>query len=114
MRQVSILQIIGTPNAILHSFGMKVLNDVQALLLRDESPVMLDFAGIHNATSGFFNALLGNLFQQLGEAKYNTLIRIVNLEDEFFEEKIQDAIELVKNPARTAALDAALADLFEA
>lgn len=114
MRHLSVLQIIGTPNAILHGFGMKVLHEVQMPLLDGDTPIILDFDGVQNATSGFFNALVGNLFQQLGEEKYAKVIRIEHLEDDIFEEKIQDAIALVKNPARAAAMESALADLFEA
>ncbi len=112
MSVLHIVEFIGTPNAIVHSFGMETYREAKKLLESDEL-VVLDFSGLKNVTSSFFNALVGNLKIDLGDG-FPLRIQIEGVEsDPYWKEKFDNAIQLATNSKRSNQIDDAIASLFE-
>ncbi|MCA0234920.1 MAG: STAS-like domain-containing protein [Bacteroidetes bacterium] len=111
MTTLSVIELIGTPNAILHQFGMETYYKASEYL-QESSNIIIDFNGIRNITSSFFHASIGNLYRDLGETFYERVIlRGIdgNLD---WQEKIQDSIDLVKSPERAQEDEEFLTSLF--
>lgn len=109
--KINITEVIGTPNAILQKFGLQ-LRDVVLQEIRKGNTVELDFTSLNNATTGFFHASIGNLFQILNET-YDKAVSIKGLEkNDTWKDKYDDAIDLVKNPEKASEIDKAISELF--
>ena len=112
MTTIKVLKLIGTPNAILHPFGMEVYEAI-IKALQSEKKAAIDMKGIRNATSAFFHASVGNLYRELGES-YFEQVNILGVEDRpDWKEKIKDSIELVKHPDRETDTQLEIAALFK-
>ena len=112
MYTIHVVELIGTPNAILHPFGMEVYHKAK-LVLQTEAAINLDLSGIRNVTSAFFHASVGNLFNDLKE-DFFTRVKIVGAEDRpDWQEKIQDSIELIRHPSLQLETQQEVAALFE-
>lgn len=109
--RLNIVEIIGTPNAIIQKFGLQVFEMISANLTSGNS-VVLDFDGISNLTSGFCNASIGQLY-----TKYPMLVKNLKVENidqsSIWFEKIQDSINLAQNPEKALVIDNAILELFE-
>lgn len=110
METLHIAELIGTSNAILQKFGLKVYSTVGEILASHKT-VALDFSGISNATTGFFHASVGNLRRDLGE-NYSRFITIVGLDNPIWKEKYDEAIEFAVNPEQAHQIDSAISELF--
>jgi hypothetical protein len=109
---INISEVIGTPNAIIQKFGENFYNEVYPLF-KSDSPIVIDFNGLSNLTSGFCNASIGRLFSEDFE-KASMLISFNSLSDNpIWVEKVSDAIELAKNPSKSKQIDVAISSLFE-
>ena len=110
--RIDIARVIGTPNAILQKFGLH-LRDVVLKEVESGNTVELDFSTLSNATTGFFHASIGNLYQTLN-GRYDKTISIVGLsKNDTWQDKYDDAIDLVKNPEKAQEIDQAIAELFD-
>lgn len=110
--RILITDAIGSPNAILQSFGAKVF-DVVAERLSSGDKVILDFAGVANITSGFCNASIGQLYTVFSDIA-DSHIHIENIDhSSIWYEKIQDSIELAVNPEKSKIIDSAILALFD-
>lgn len=107
---LNIKEIIGTPNAIIQSFGLKIFDEA-SILLSKNIPVVLDFSGIDNITSGFCNASIGKLYSTYS-TNIDILLKIENI-NSLGMEKINDAIDLVSNSQKAQLIDKAVSALFE-
>jgi hypothetical protein len=111
MARVDIADAIGTQNAILHRFGIKVYEQV-LVHYKQGHKVELDFSNLENATTGFFHALIGNLFNDLGH-QYSEYVEVRGLgRNPTWKEKYDDAIDFVSNPGKAKAIGD-ISDLFE-
>ena len=109
--KIDISEIIGTPNAILQKFGLQ-LKDVVLQEVKNGNTVELDFTSLNNATTGFFHASIGNLYQTLN-GTYSKTVSIKGLEkNDTWQDKYDDAIDLVKNPEKANEIDKAISELF--
>lgn len=111
MEIINIADQIGTTNAIIQKFGLSVYA-ITKKAIEDGNTVVLDFSKLTNATTGFFHALIGNLYRDYGD-RYDAVVQIVGIEgrDEW-KEKYDDAISLVSDRHRKTDLDRAIASLF--
>jgi hypothetical protein len=110
MKEIKILDVIGTPNAILHNFGLKVYDASRPFIFRN-IPVIISFEGLKNVTSGFCNASIGKIYLEFHNA--SSLLIIKGAENNrIWQEKIQDAINLATNPDKVKHFDEAVSDLF--
>ena len=71
---------------------------------------MFDFEGLKTATTTFFHASFGKLSQLLGN-NYDNLIEIKHLDQQDWELKYNEALELARSPKQQAAVQNALAEL---
>ena len=112
--KLSILELIGTPNGIIQKFGLIVFERVEEALKKNPTQnIELSFVGLKNATTGFFNASIGNLYQKFGE-ETDKKIKITGLEDnKDWVEKFNDAKELGLNPDKVKKVDSIIAELFQ-
>jgi hypothetical protein len=110
MKEVKISDLIGTPNAILHKFGLQVFETVSQHISQNEQ-VTLSFEGLRNITSGFCNASIGNLYSNFKEIAHQ--LKLVGLENKpIWKEKVQDAIDLATNPQKVKNQNEAISELF--
>ncbi len=109
--RLNIVEIIGTPNAIIQKFGNQVF-ELMSSNLNSGASVVLDFAGITNLTSGFCNASIGQIYTKYPLLAQNITIENIDLSSVWFE-KIQDAIALAQNPEKALVIDNAILELFE-
>ena len=110
-KTIDIANFLGTPNAIIHKFGMEVYSESVRYLSHGDK-IILSFENVKNATTGFFNALIGNLYKDYRD-KFFELVSVKGLEkNSDWVEKFEDAIELVKSPERITDIDEAIAKLF--
>jgi hypothetical protein len=97
---INISEVIGTPNAIIQKFGDNLYNEIYPVF-KSNNPIILDFRGLSNLTSGFCNASIGRLFSDDFE-KAKVLISFDSLSDnDIWKEKVFDAIDLAKNPSKS-------------
>jgi len=111
MNILKITEIIGTPNAILHKFGLQLFENLDKLI-SEKKVVTVSFLGVENLTSGFLNASFGNLYKKHGTA-LEKLLFLSELNDEEWRKKFEEAKLLALNPEKAQLIDAAIADLFE-
>ena len=80
MKKIIILDIIGTPNAIITAFGVQIFQ-----ILKPEidagNKVVLSFAGLKNCNSHFLNPSVGELYLIFGE-KLKELLIFEDLENQ--------------------------------
>jgi hypothetical protein len=107
---IKILDIINTPNAILHEFGLKVYDQAKPALIRGEE-VKLSFENLRNVTSLFCNASIGKLYMEFPDKAPN-LLKVENITNEYWWESIGEAIELAQDLKRSNARKEAISDLF--
>jgi hypothetical protein len=110
MPSFNIKDVIGTQNAILQKFGLQLFEQIDPFISNGEF-IDISFAGLANLTSGFANASFGNLYKKYGN-DLSQLIRIVDLDDVDWKEKLEDAKTLALNPNKAKIIDEAIADLF--
>lgn len=111
-KKIVIAEVIGTPNAILQKFGLQVRDAVIAEYKKGNT-VILDFSQLNNATTGFFHASIGNLFKTLN-GSYEKTVKIVGLDkNDTWQDKYNDAIDLVQNPKKAEEIDKAISELFQ-
>ncbi len=106
---ISVIDAIGTPNAILHSFGMKVYDTAKAAV-QENKPVVIDFHGVRNLTSAFLHASIGNL---VSVSPSPNLVQFTGLDNQHWEEKLQEAIKLATDPKQQEVIESALDTLYE-
>lgn len=110
MKELTILEIIGTRNAILHEFGIKVYKIAKSFLESNE-PVCISFFGLKNVTSGFCNASVGKLYLEFPNAE--SLVHLKGLEGQrIWTVKVKDAIMLAKNPEKARIQNNAISELL--
>jgi|NGEPerStandDraft_6_1074524.scaffolds.fasta_scaffold149659_2 hypothetical protein len=110
MKELKIIDIINTQNAILHEFGLQVYDRIKPLLQANEN-VLLSFEGLKNVTSGFSNASIGKLFCDFKNA--DQLIQLSGLEGHpLWQEKVNNAITLAKNPEIIRLQNNAISELL--
>ena len=110
MIEIKIIDIIGTPNAILHNFGLKIYEVLKPYFTQN-IPVTLSFDSLRNVTSGFCNASIGKIYSEYKNA--SSLLFIVGAEkNPIWKEKIQDSINLATHPAKVKSFDEAVSDLL--
>lgn len=110
--RINIIDIIGTPNAIIQKFGNKIF-EMSSCYLNSGASIVLDFQGISNLTSGFCNASVGQLYSKYPLIASNSII-IENIDSSsVWFEKIQDSIVLAQNPEKAVIIDNAILALFD-
>lgn len=110
MLKIQIVDIINSKNAITHSFGLQVFEQVLPLLKNGVS-VILSFAGLRNVTSGFVNASVGKLYLEIGNA--SDLLVFEGLDEkEIWKEKVNSAILLASNPEKISIQNNAISELL--
>ena len=112
MHTIHVSELIGTPNAILHTFGIQVY-EVALTALEKADRLVIDLTNLRNITSSFFHASVGNLYRDLGEAYFQKIVLKGMETRPDWQEKIQEALELVRNPKRVSETELAIASLFE-
>ncbi|WP_438966342.1 STAS-like domain-containing protein [Flavobacterium sp.] len=111
MKNISIINIIGTSNAIIQAFGINVYNEILPYATRNED-VILDFTGISNVTSGFCNASIGKLYADFPSYSPSK-IKLMGLSgNEIAIEKVQSAIDLATKPELSKLNNEIISDLF--
>lgn len=110
MEELKIIEIINSPNAILHDFGIQVYERTK-LFLQENQTVLLSFEGLKNVTSGFCNASIGKLYLDFPKAE--GLLQIQGLEKHsIWQEKVSSAIDLAKNPKKITIQNNAISELL--
>lgn len=101
MNELQVIDIIQTPHAILHKFGVLVFERVKPLIEAGEQ-VSLSFAGIKGMTSGFAHASVGNLYEVFG-AEVGKLLVLTHVDSELWQSKINEAIEVATDKELASA-----------
>lgn len=110
MKKLRIIDIIGTPNAILHKFGIQVFESISPFLQSNQE-VTLSFEGLKNVTSGFCNASIGKAYLDFSDT--GKLLAIEGVGNyPIWQEKINDAIILALDPEKIILQDKAISELF--
>lgn len=110
MREFRIIDIISSPNAILHSSGLKIFESIAPYLSKGQS-VALSFEGIKNITSGFCNASIGKVYLEYKNAAELLHIEGIN-SNPVGRRKILESIDLATNPDKRIAHNRAISDLL--
>lgn len=76
--KVTVKDLIG-PHCIVREDGQKVYDAIYPFLQRGET-VMLDFAGVSQFASPFFNFAIGQLLKDVREEDLRRLLQIENLD----------------------------------
>ncbi len=109
--QINVVELLNSPNAILHKFGLQLYQAVEPHLASGQN-VIIDFSGMRNATTGFFHASVGKLYQEFSD-QFDTLVEVKGIEQNSdWLDKFNNAINLVKNPDKANEIDSAIAELF--
>lgn len=77
--ELSILAIIG-PRCIVDGDGQKIYDEIHEPLLKGET-VTLDFEGVTQFASPFFNFAIGQLLKDIKQPHFNELLKIENLNE---------------------------------
>jgi hypothetical protein len=77
--KLSIRDQIG-PRCIIREDGQKIYEAIQSPLKNGE-PVILDFEGVRQFASPFFNFAVGQLLKDISEAELRRLLHIENLNE---------------------------------
>ena len=101
MNTLRIIDIIQTPHAILHKFGVLVFERVKPLIEAGKQ-VSLSFDGLQGMTSGFAHASVGSLYQTFG-VEVSKVLHLTDLNNENWQSKIQEAITLATDKAQDEA-----------
>ncbi|MFN8437330.1 MAG: STAS-like domain-containing protein [Cytophagales bacterium] len=109
---LNIAEIIGTPNAIIQKFGNMVFEKASKYL-ESGATIILDFENISNLTSGFCNASIGKLYSTFPKIADSNIIVTHIEKSSIWHEKIQESIDLVKNPDKAKKIDDAILALFQ-
>lgn len=110
MKELKIIEVINTQNAILHEFGLQVFDRVKPLIEANEK-VLISFEGLKNVTSGFCNASIGKLYLEFKNA--DKFIHLIGLEGHpIWQEKVNSAIVLAKKPDLIDRQNNAIAELL--
>lgn len=104
---LKVYDIIGTSNAILHSIGLKLYEELYGEIKKTDK-IVLDFDHIDNVTSGFCNASLGKLALEFNNLK--DIIETKNVNNPLFDTKIKNALN--SNTISTSNNNSAVLDLF--
>ena len=62
--------------------GESIRNDVENTIKRINGGIVIDFKGVKMVSSSFIDEFIAKLFIDLGFVSFNSLIRIVNMEDD--------------------------------
>lgn len=109
-RKLKIVDLIGSQNAILPSFGERVFEAVEPILEQGEG-VILDFSGLRNASTSFFHASVGALREAFPQ-QYDQLVSTEGLTYENWLDKYDEAIELACNPRQQEDIRRAMDELI--
>ena len=110
---ICVKDIIGSKNAILHSDGLKLYNVLHEKYSSNNSEkIIVDFKDINNLTSGFCNASVGKLFNEIPSIKKGDLI-IYGVENNYLLKKIEDSIDLASDKESLKKYNNAMFSLFE-
>ena len=110
IKEIKILDVIGTPNAILHNFGLKIYQELIPYISQNK-PIALSFDSIKNVTSGFCNASIGKIYLEFANASSLLIIKGAD-HNPIWLEKIKDSINLATNPEKIKIQDQAISDLL--
>jgi len=95
-----IIDLIGTPNAILHRFGLQVFNAITSHLENGEK-VTLSFEGVKNCTTAFCHAAIGKLYLKFPGKLLKNKFQIAGIGgNPIWEEIIDECIELALHPEK--------------
>ena len=108
---IHIATIIGSPNAILHRMGETVFEAAHRQLAQG-SAVVLDFTGLRNASTAFFHAAIGSLYEHF-PLVFDKRVSVAGLTQLDWQEKYADALDLARNPRRVDDIRQAMEELLE-
>lgn len=108
---INIASLIGSPHAILHRMGETVFEEARRQLVEGNA-VVLDFTGLRNASTAFFHAAIGSLYESFPEV-FDTKVSVIGLEQPDWQEKYADALDLARNPRRVEDIRRAMEELLE-
>ena len=77
--RLSIIETIG-PRCIVREDGQKIYDEIYGHL-KDGVPVTLDFTGVRQFASPFFNYAIGQLLKDISEADLHRLLHIEHLNE---------------------------------
>lgn len=110
MKELKIIEVINTQNAILHEFGLQVFDRVKPMIEGNEK-VRISFEGLKNVTSGFCNASIGKLYLEFKNV--DKFIHLTGLDGHpIWQEKVNSAITLAKNPELIRLQNNAISELL--
>ncbi|MFA0964710.1 STAS-like domain-containing protein [Roseivirga sp. BDSF3-8] len=110
MKTFTILDIISSRNAILHSKGMKVYEEVASSTAPCED-IVLDFNGICSLTTAFLHPAIGKLVTRNNGREQH--IHIKNMDQEDIDTLVAEVIERAKSPEKRRIASEQVASLFE-
>ncbi len=100
---VVVKDVIGTPEAILHTFGMKVAEEILKHL-KNGNKVRVDFTGTKNVNISFTQYLINPVYRAFPkEGRAN--VRFVNLPNQFAKDELKEAISLQDDPEKAKRID---------
>lgn len=109
---LNILDIIGTPNALLPEYGARVLEAARPFLAKGE-PVVLDFGGLRHASTTFFHSSVGELYLAFPE-RFDRLVSTIRMDRPDWKIKFDDALDLARNPRKAEDIRRAMEELLDA
>ena len=112
-KKLNIVEIIGTPNAILAYFGNQVYEKSKEILHAGYN-VEIDFENVNCASSSFFRRLFGQLYDDY-QTRYKELVSVANMDrNDNWTIKYDDAILWIDKPEIAKANYDAVMDIIYA
>ena len=100
---VVIKDVIGTSEAILHTFGMEVATEIKEHL-KNGHKVRVDFKGTKNVNISFTQYMIHPVYKAFPkEGREN--VRFVNLPNKFAKYELNEAISLENDPEKAKRID---------
>lgn len=98
MVTISVLEVIGTPQAILRCFGVKVYRLASRHLKKGIS-VSISFEGIQNVNFPFCTSLVGCLYNKFPPTENDSMVTLKDFPtDEFSRDDMREAVYFAINP----------------
>ena len=109
MKTLKIKTIIKSVNAIGNYQAILITTELEKYFIKNE-PVILSFEGLKNVSSAFILHIIVNSYLDFPNSE--NLFTFVDVKEYIWKIKIQDAIDLAKDPERLALRNKLIEDLM--
>lgn len=99
---VVVKDVIGTPEAILHTYGLQIATDIKKHL-RGGDTVKVDFKGTKHVNISFTHYMIHSIYKSYPKEGRENL-RFVNFPNKFAKKELEEALRL-ENPEKSKRIN---------